>query len=195
MSVALARQAPYPVRAQQRRCGKCGKLVSRAAYACRRCGKSQKVRPRTILFVMSVAVLVAMFVVAATPGPQAHSAEAGLTPSVLTKEAQLALPYAHTVTAGELWAAYSHDAAAADRLYRDRAVAVSGIVRVAERDYEGNVVVRLGTGDAFDTVNATLATRNDPILATIIKGRPISLLCAGQGALMGAPRLSGCFIR
>ena len=49
MSVALARQAPYQVRAAQRRCGKCGKLVSRAAYACRRCGKSQRVRPRIIL--------------------------------------------------------------------------------------------------------------------------------------------------
>ena len=57
------------------------------------------------------------------------------------------------------------------------------------------MVVRLGTGDAFDTVNATLAARNDPALGTLTKGRAVSLLCVGRGALMGAPMLGGCFVR
>ncbi len=35
------------------------------------------------------------------------------------------------------------------------------------------MVVRLGTGDAFDTVNATLATRNDPALGALAKGRGV----------------------
>jgi hypothetical protein len=68
-------------------------------------------------------------------------------------------------------------------------------VRSIDRNYEGNMVVRLGTGDAFETVNGTLATRNDPALAGLAKGRAVSLLCVGRGALMGAPVLASCFVR
>ena len=57
------------------------------------------------------------------------------------------------------------------------------------------MVVRLATPDPFDSVNATLATRNDPVLATLAKGRSVSLLCVGRGAMMGAPLLGGCFVR
>jgi hypothetical protein len=99
------------------------------------------------------------------------------------------------VSATELWMSYSRDAAGADRLYREHSVVVTGNVRSVERNYEGGMVVRLGTDDAFDTVNATLATRNDPVLGTLTKGHPVSLLCVGRGALMGAPVLGGCFVR
>jgi hypothetical protein len=57
------------------------------------------------------------------------------------------------------------------------------------------MVVRLGTGDAFETVNATFATRNDSVLGTLAKGHAVSLLCVGRGALMGAPVIGGCFLR
>jgi hypothetical protein len=200
MSVALARQAPYPVRVQQRRCSKCGKLVSRAAYACRRCGKSQRVRPRTILLCLATGSIAGMFAVAGASAilPQARSAEAAAA-----AKAPLEVPHAAgplpartpEVTATDLWMTYSRDAVAADHVYRDHSVMVTGTVRSIERNYEGDMVVRLGTGDAFETVNATLATRNDPVLGTLAKGRPVSLLCVGRGKLMGAPLLGSCFVR
>ena len=99
------------------------------------------------------------------------------------------------VSATELWMSYSRDAAGADRLYRDHSIGVTGNVRAIERNYEGNMVVRLGSGDAFDTVNATFATRDDPVLGTLAKGHAVSLLCVGRGALMGAPLLGSCFVR
>ncbi|MES1210109.1 MAG: hypothetical protein ABUS79_29590 [Pseudomonadota bacterium] len=204
MSVALARQPPYPVRVQQRRCGKCGKLVSRAAYACRRCGKSQRIRPKTMLLLASIGLMAAMFTVAilsasgvsvrppietapvpaaaaAVPaGPLAPRFASGQTPEL---------------TAGELWSAYTRDPAAADRQYRQHSLQVTGTVRSIDRNFEGDMVVRLATPDAFDSVNATVATRNDPALATLAKGRSVSLLCVGHGAMMGAPLLAGCFVR
>jgi hypothetical protein len=196
-SVALTRQAPYPVRVQQRRCGKCGKLVSRSAYACRRCGKSQRIRPRTILLSLSAGLMVGMFAVASASAllPQAHPAEAQPTVAAPVVTAPAAAVRGAGVSATDLWTAYSRDAAGADRAYRDRSLTVTGVVRSIDRNYEGDMVVRLGTGDAFDTVNATLATRNDPALAGLAKGRVASLLCVGRGALMGAPLLSGCFLR
>jgi len=195
-SVALSRQAPYPVRVQQRRCGKCGKLVSRAAYACRRCGKSQRVRPRTVLLCLAGGLMVGMFAVASAGAllPQAHPSEAVAAPAPSGARA-LAASRALEISATDLWIAYSRDAADADRAYRDRSLTVTGIVRSVDRNYEGDMVVRLGTGDAFDTVNATLATRNDPALAGLAKGRVASLLCVGRGALMGAPLLGACFLR
>ena len=56
------------------------------------------------------------------------------------------------------------------------------------------MVVRLGTEDTFDTVNATLAARDNPAVATLVKGRAVSLICVGRGSLMGAPLLGGCFL-
>jgi hypothetical protein len=199
MSVALARQAPYPTRVEQRRCTKCGKLVSRSAYACRRCGKSQRVRSRTILLCLAAGLMVGMFAVAGAGSlsPQAHPVEAAAAVKVPPEVHRLATTPGRTpeVSAAELWMAYSRDAAGADRLYREHSVAVTGNVRAIERNYEGEMVVRLGAGDAFDTVNATFATRNDPVLGTLAKGRPVSLLCVGRGVLMGAPLLGGCFVK
>jgi ribosomal protein L40E len=198
MSAALARQAPYPVRVQQRRCGKCGKLVSAAAYACRRCGKTQRIRPKTILLVLASGLMVGMFAVASASVllPQSRPAEAAV-PAARPAGAGALVASGRTneVSATDLWMTYSRDTAAAERLYRDRSLTVTGIVRSIDRNYEGEMVVRLATGDTFDTVNATLATRNDPALGTLVKGRSVSLLCMGRGALMGAPQLGGCFLR
>jgi hypothetical protein len=99
------------------------------------------------------------------------------------------------MTAVELWAAYARDATGADLKFRDRSLLVTGIVQSVERDYEGSMVARLSTGDAFDTVNAKLATRDDPTTIGVVKGRPVSLLCVGRGALLGAPQIAGCFVR
>lgn len=200
MSVALARQVPYPVRVQQRRCSKCGKLVSRSAYACRRCGKTQRIRPRTILLFMAGALMVGMFAVASASAllPQVHPGEPATrvkAPSELHRGPAMLPGRTPEVSATDLWTSYSRDAAGADRLYREHAIAVTGNVRSIERNYEGDMVVRLGTGDAFETVNATFATRNDPVLGTLAKGHAVSLLCVGRGALMGAPLLGSCFVR
>jgi hypothetical protein len=198
MSAALARQAPYPVRVQQRRCGKCGKLVSRAAYACRRCGKAQRIRPKTILLVLAGGLIVGMFAVASASAllPQAHPVEAAAPQRAPAEVRAAGAPgQMPEVSATDLWLAYSRDTAGAERRYRDRSLMVTGIVRSVEANYQGDMVVRLGTGDPFETVNATLAARNDPALATLVKGRAVSVLCVGRGALMGAPLLAGCFVR
>lgn len=204
MSVALARQPPYPVRVQQRRCGKCGKLVSRAAYACRRCGKSQRIRPKTMLLLASIGLMAAMFtfailsafgVSARSPVESSPVGAPGPSPAATPPAPRVAAGQTPELTAAELWSAYTRDPVAADRQYRQHAVQVTGTVRSIDRNFEGDMVVRLATPDPFDSVNATMATRNDPMLATLVKGRPVSLLCVGHGAMIGAPVLTGCFVK
>src|SRR5262249_4712731 len=159
------RRTPLPVRGSHKPCAKCGKLISRAAFACRRCGERQRVRPRTMVLALSGCLIAGMFAVASASAllTAPHVPETGPAWPTMAKAST-------EVTAVELWAAYARDAASADRQFRDRAVVVSGLVRSVERDFDGSMVARLSTGDAFETVNARLATRNDPMLVGVIKG-------------------------
>jgi len=201
MSAEAARHAPYPVRASGKRCAKCGKLVSRSAFACRRCGKRQRVRPRTILLLLSLCLLAGMFAVASASVMLGAGHEgASAIPALARRAAPPAATvrnsaHAQEIAAADLLAAYAHDAADADRRFKERSLVVTGVVRSVDRDYEGNILVRLGTGDAYDTVNARLATRNDPSLTSVNKGQEVALLCVGRGAILGAPSFSGCFLR
>ena len=196
MNTAPARRAPFPVRAPHKQCVKCGKLLSRDAFACRRCGKRQRIRPRTMMLVAAGCLLIGMFAIASASALLTPPHPPEVAPAWPKVAAAPAVPRASgEVTAPELWAEYARDAAAADRKFKDKAVTVSGIVRPVERDFEGTMVARLSTGDAFETVNAKLATRNDPSIVGVSKGRSVSLLCVGRGALMGAPQLGGCFVK
>jgi hypothetical protein len=196
MNTAPVRRAPYALSGNHKQCLKCGKLVSRSAFVCRRCGKKQRMRPRTMLLVLSGCLVAAMFAVASASALLTVPASPEAAPAWPKTAAAPPMPKASAqVTATELWAAYARNAAEADHRYRDRSVVVSGIVRSVERDYEGSMVARLSTGDAFETVNAKLATRDDPTMVGVIKGRSVSLLCVGRGSLLGAPQLGGCFVR
>ena len=159
-------------------------------------------RPRTILLLLSGALMAGMFLIAALSGSSVSRAadtapvpasSPGAVQGSAAQRAAGARPA--EVSAADLWSTYSRDRAAADRLYRDRSVVITGVVRAFDRNYEGAMVVRLATPDPFDAVNATLATRNDPALAGLAKGRTVSLLCVGRGDLMGAPQLGSCFIK
>jgi hypothetical protein len=196
MNAATARRAPFPTRTDHKQCLKCGKLVSRAAFVCRRCGKRQRMRPRTMLLALSGFLLIGMFAVASASALLAPPPIPEAPPAWPKEAAAPVVPRAASqVTAAELWAAYGRDPAQADRQFRDKSVVVTGIVRSIERNYEGDLVARLSTGDAFETVNARLATRNDPTMIGVVKGKTVSLLCVGRGALVGSPQLGGCFVR
>jgi hypothetical protein len=110
------------------------------------------------------------------------------TPAALTGPAR-------EISATDLWMAYSRDAAGTDRSFRDRPVLVSGTIRSVERDFGGRLLVRFNTGDAFETVNATMASSDNPTVIGAAKGRSLSLLCEGRGMLMGAPLLGGCSVK
>lgn len=157
-------------------------------------------RPRAILLVLAGLLMVGMFAVAiltgggATARPVDRSMVAP-APAPPLAVARLVKGETPELTANDLWAAYTRDRLATDRLYRDRSLVITGTVRSVDRNFEGDMVVRLATPDPLETVNATLATRTDPALNGLAKGQPVSLLCVGRGGLMGAPLLGSCFIR
>jgi hypothetical protein len=195
MSTALARRAPYPVRANSKRCSKCGKVVSRGTFACRRCGKRHRMRPRTMLLIVSIALMAGMFAVASAGMLLPARIVESVSPVARGGRSGPASAGAQEIGAGDLWMAYAHDPAEANRRFKDRPLVVTGIVRAIDRDFDGGLLVRLSTGDAFDTVNARLATGTEAGAAALTKGKQASLLCVGRGSLIGAPRLASCYIR
>jgi len=187
MNPAVVRRAPFPAQAHHKRCGK------------------QRLRPRVIWLAMGAGLVAAMFGVAtmsaltATAHPGDVAGSAALESQGTVEQPATGSPQARTaagakLTAADLWLEYARDPAGADRRFRDRPVVVSGMVRSIERDFDGRLMIRLSTGGGVDTVNAKLATRDDPAISLVGKGRALSLGCVGRGALIGAPLLGSCSV-
>jgi hypothetical protein len=182
-------------RASHRRCARCGKVVSRRALVCKRCGKKQRVNPRAALLGLAGLFLIALFGVATAnqrmpfgiggkrlnPGPEPWS------PYVAPRDATRA-----TLTAAELWAQYNVDATSADARFKGKPVAVTGTVADVRQDYRGDVMLRLSTGDALETVRAAIVSHDDSGRSIPVRGQVVSLRCTGGGKLIGSPVLDNC---
>jgi hypothetical protein len=150
---------------------------------------------------MGVGLVVAMFgaatvsALSAPAHPGELSGSASLAPQGTAEQPDRASTAAGAkLSAADLWLEYARDPAGADRRFRDRPVVVSGTVRSIERDFDGRLMIRLSTGGGADTVNAKLATRDNPAISLLGKGRALSLGCIGRGALIGAPLLGNCSV-
>jgi hypothetical protein len=180
-------------RASHRRCARCGKVVSRRAIFCRRCGKQQRLNPRSLLLGAAGLFLVGLFAVATA---------AQRLPLGLARGREAAQPWSPYVapqgspsaalTAAELWALYDGDGAAADARFKDKPVAVTGTVADVRRDYKGEITLRLATGDALETVRATIVSHDDSGRSIPVRGQQVSLRCTGRGRLIGSPVLDRC---
>jgi hypothetical protein len=191
---ALEDAARISRRASHRRCARCGKVVSRRALVCRRCGKKQRINPRAALLGAAGLFLVALFAVATVnqrlPFGLGRRVSAGPEPWA---------PYAApadrsraTLTAAELWALYNVDAASADARFKGKPVSVTGTVADVRRDYRGDVMLRLSTGDALETVRAAIVSHDDSGRSIPARGQVVSLKCTGRGKLIGSPVLDSC---
>ena len=97
-----------------------------------------------------------------------------------------------SVTAAELYAAFSTDAAAANTKYLDKVVEVSGNVSAVETSPEGIVTLTMDTDDPMAAVTCTFSPG---ATTTAAAGQSITLkgICSGiQGDMMPAVILSQC---
>jgi hypothetical protein len=183
-------------RASHRRCARCGKVVLRRALVCRRCGKKQRMNPRSALLGLAGLFIIALFAVATANQrlpfglgrARANENPESWSPFVVAGRD----PSGATLTAAELWALYNVDTAKADVRFKNQPVSITGTVADVRRDYSGEVMLRLATGDSLETVRATLAGHDDSGRTTPIRGQLVSLRCTGRGKLIGSPVLEAC---
>ena len=182
-------------RASHRRCARCGKVVSRRALQCKRCGKKQRINPRSALLGVAGLFVIALFGVATANqripfglgGRRANAGPEPWAPYTAPRDTAHA-----TMTAAELWALYNDDSAAADARFKNKTVAITGTVADVRRDYRGDIMLRLSTGDALETVRAAIVNHDDSGRSIPIRGQVVSLQCTGRGKLIGSPVLDSC---
>jgi hypothetical protein len=177
-----------------RRCARCGKVVSRRALVCRRCGKQQRVNPRSVMLLVAGLFLIALFSFATANPRLPFGRLRGETPAPAEtvpapRAASTADPSA--ITAVELWAAYEANPAKADARFKGNPISVTGTISDIRRDYLGDTLVRLKTGETLAGVRATVVSRLDS-RSMPARGQTVSLRCTGGGAIIGAPILSAC---
>jgi hypothetical protein len=184
-------------RTSHRRCARCAKVVSRRAFVCRRCGKKQRLDPRGVMLALSGLFLLGLFAVATVNQRlpfglgRSHVAVAAAeswSPFVVAGRD----PTHTTLTASELWALYNVDDVKADARFKNKNVAVTGTVADVRRTYDGDVMLRLATGDALETVRATIVSHDDSGRSIPVRGQVVSLRCTGRGKLIGSPVLDAC---
>jgi murein DD-endopeptidase MepM/ murein hydrolase activator NlpD len=187
---ALPSPVPIARKGGHRRCARCAKVVSRRALVCRRCGKKQRINPRSALLAVASVFLIGLFAVAtAAQLPSWRTPRAGDRTSVVVEARE---PAEGTLTASQLWSLYNLDAARADARFKNRTVAITGRVREVRRDYRGNLLLRLATDSPFENVRASVVSREDSGRAVPVPGQVVSLRCLGRGAAIGAPVLDSC---
>ena len=69
---------------------------------------------------------------------------------------------------------------------------VTGRVNDVRRDYRGEVLLRLTTGEALETVRAGLINHDDSGRSIPVRGQTVALRCRGAGMLIGSPVLEAC---
>ena len=101
----------------------------------------------------------------------------------------------YTLTAVELWREYQANEVAADSKYKGKTLLVSGEVVGIDKDFLDNAVLSLRTRNEFMSVKATLDDSQKSGAASLSKGSMVSLLCKGNGAILGSPTLKDCYMK
>lgn len=92
----------------------------------------------------------------------------------------------------KLWADYESNEVAADQLYKDKRLEVTGLVRGIRKDFTGSIVVEIASRNPFMSSMATMESTTDTRFAKLAKGNKVVVDCDGGGRIMGMPMLSNC---
>jgi len=113
------------------------------------------------------------------------------------KSAQLAAPVVGpdgilSVGAIRLYRDYQENEVAADTRYKGQRLRVTGTVTAIERDYSGQPVLHLVSGNPIFQTMATLDSAYTPAAGRLRKGDGVVVQCIGAGQAMRMPQLEKC---
>lgn len=197
-------------------CRECKKEVSHEAKTCPHCGVENPAGGASKLVIFG-AVFIGLVVIGAISssgdkdekpsGPSSTESalsapSAPISPDVRAPSAPPSSPKPSApaaapidVTAVALWKAYDDNEVAADVVYKGKNLAVTGKVAGIDKDILGDVVVRLRSPNEFLDVHATLHESQASAAAALKKGSKVTVICVGEGFMMGSPMLAKCRLR
>lgn len=120
------------------------------------------------------------------PAHQQTAAPAQAEAPVAAKEESI------SIDARALHAAYGANEVAADAQFKGKSLLVSGPIEAIDSGFGDEPVVRLSAGD-FDSVMVKGLPK--ATAASLSKGQQISVLCTGDGEIIGSPVLDECSLQ
>ena len=99
------------------------------------------------------------------------------------------------VTAQQLFDAYDSNEVAADKQYKGQLLQISGTVASIDSGLTDNAQVQLATSNDFMSVSATGDESFNDAAASLSKGQSVTLLCRGEGEVIGSPMVGDCIIQ
>jgi TonB family protein len=98
------------------------------------------------------------------------------------------------VSALTLFMDYHTNEVAADNVYRNRRLAVRGMVVEIRKDIFDKAILELATTNEFEHVSAYLAPSEQAKAASLRKYTLVTVLCEGSGMIVGSPMLKDCHL-
>jgi hypothetical protein len=110
-------------------------------------------------------------------------------------DASPAEPPAQNVSAERLFLDYQRNEVSADSMYKGRTLAVTGAVSSINKDFTDSVYLMLETSNEFMGVHANLRGSEVSKASALSKGITVTVLCEGNGMIIGSPVLTDCVIQ
>ena len=190
-------------------CKTCGGKIAKSANVCPNCGAKQNV---ALIAVRVITVIVAMLLILAILSPLINSsgrngnatqpsASVGTSAPPTTDAATETntAPQAISITATDIWKAYSDNTVNADSLYKNKLIAVSGTISNIGQDLITKApCVSINSGDAYGIYAVQCyfpknGDQNDKI-ASLSDGDFITIYGTCQGTPILQVQLSNCYL-
>jgi hypothetical protein len=180
------------------RCAECGIDVSSEAKACPHCGKPVKRSSFAKKVGIGFAIFMGIGIIANASksnhgSTMAVAATAPATPEPAAAPEQPAT--AVQISAVDLFREYDRNEVSADDAYKGKRLLVTGRVASINKNFVGDIVIELSTGQMFADIGATVQGSQKSIAAGLSKRQEVTLLCRGAGKVLTSPMLDGCLIQ
>jgi len=166
-------------------CKECKQQVSSTAEKCPSCGAKVPKKLSVVHWIGIGFLGLAFWAIFAADNKSSTSSSAASAPSTPTQPAL-------SVSSTELARAYEQNEAAADALYKNKVIQVTGVVTDITKDFTDNTVVMLRGVNEFLGVHAELEESEEQKAISLSKGESVVVLCRGGGEVISSPMLRGC---
>lgn len=146
------------------------------------------------LVILAFAVIVIIFVIinGNTTPTTPHSNNSSRSNSHETKHS--AQKEVLRISALDLWSAYDKNEVAADLLYMDKVLIVTGAIENISKDILNTAYVTLKTGNTFESVQCMFSKSEEYYLASLSKGQQIQIQGTCAGVSIGNIIIRNCTI-
>jgi osmotically-inducible protein OsmY len=117
------------------------------------------------------------------------------TPAPTGTDASPTQSPAQNVSAERLFLDYQRNEVSADSMYKGRTLAVMGTVSSINKDFTDSIYLVLETSNQFMGVHANLRGSEASKASTLSKGSAVTVVCEGNGMIVGSPMLKDCVIQ